>query len=227
MKQLIYFLLITIFAGCAIVGNKEKLQPFYSFQAGLNKGGITENTDFKKTPNIQPDAFSGATKTGYNAGIHIVMPLIKNSIESGIDYMYNNQIFNYNDIANNYVGKREFHVSQLMIPLTYNIGLFRKIQPYGLFRIKFGGVIQGNIFSVKNYSNTLTNYSLKKYSAGLTFGISAIPIKLKNGACLGFYFDGYRGTKVYDDFYNNSIYEMPATSYLKFGIIYQFKISNK
>jgi hypothetical protein len=47
-----------------------------SIQGGANLGGITENTDMNVVPNVRipaestVDAFSGATRLGYNIGVH-------------------------------------------------------------------------------------------------------------------------------------------------------------
>lgn len=222
MKKIVFGLSILFLAGCNISKQGDALHPYYRIQAGLNKGGITENTDFTKTTDIQPDAFSGATKTGFNASGHVVFPLKRNAIESGVDYMYNNQTFTLNDAANGYNGTRKIGTSQFMVPLTYNFGFFKKNNPLGSLQVKVGYLMQFNTFSITNNGASLTDYSTKGFSSGITAGVSATPFKFENGSRLGFYFDGYRGTKIYDDFYNRSTYEMPGSSFMKFGIIYQF-----
>jgi hypothetical protein len=63
----------------------------------------------------------------------------------------------------------------------------------------------------------LPDYSINKFTAGFSAGLSGTPYKLSNGASLGLYVDVYRGSKAYDDFYNSKVYKMPATSYVKFG----------
>ena len=222
MKKIVFGLSILLLTGCKISKQGEALHPYYRMQAGLNKGGITENTDFTKTTDIQPDAFSGATKTGFNASGHIVLPLKRNALETGIDYMYNNQTFTFKDATYGNNGTRKIGTSQFMVPLTYNLSFFKKNNPLGSLQVKVGYLMQLNLFSVSNYGAQLTDYNTKGFSNGLTVGISATPFKFENGYRLGFYFDGYRGSKIYDDFYNRSIYEMPGSSFLKFGIIYQF-----
>jgi len=222
MKKIVFGLSILFLTGCNISKQGDALHPYYRVQAGLNKGGITENTDLTKTTDIQPDAFSGATKTGLNASSHVVLPLKRNAIESGIDFMYNSQTFTLNDVTNGYKGTRKIGTSQFMVPLTYNLGFFKKNNPLGSLQIKIGYLMQFNMFSVTNNGTSLTDYSTKGFSNGITAGISATPFKFENGNRLGFYFDGYRGSKIYDDFYNRSIYEMPGSSFMKFGIIYQF-----
>jgi len=222
MKKIVFGLSILFLAGCNISKQGDALHPYYRVQVGLNKGGITENTDFTKTTDIQPDAFSGATKTGFNASSHVVLPLKRNAIETGIDYMYNNQTFTFKDATYGYNGTRKIGTSQFMVPITYNFGFFKKNNPLGSLQVKIGYLMQFNMFSVTNNGNSLADYSTKGFSSGITAGISATPFKFENGNRLGFYFDGYRGTKIYDDFYNRSIYEIPGSSFMKFGIIYQF-----
>lgn len=196
----------------------------FSVQAGANKGGITENTDMTVVPGAETavDAFSGATNYGINTGIHISKPLKYNQVESGIEYMYNSQTFTYNDAANNYSGLRELKVSQIMIPLTYNFVLFRNLLPDADIQLKLGYAGQLNFVS-ESGTGTLPDYSVKPWSNGATFGISAFPVQFKNGSKLGFYFDAYRGTQVYEDFYNQKSFEMPGSSFMKFGFKYQLK----
>ena len=196
----------------------------FSIQAGTNKGGITENTDMTVVAGAETtvDAFSGATNYGINTGIHISKPLKYNKVEGGIDYMYNLQTFTYNDATNNYSGVRELKVSQIMIPLTYNFFLFRNLLPEADIQLKLGYAGQLNFVS-ESGTGTLPDYSVKPWSNGATFGISAFPVQFKNGSKLGFYFDAYRGTQVYEDFYNQKSFEMPGSSFMKFGFKYQLR----
>lgn len=196
----------------------------FSMQAGANKGGITENTYMNVVPGAETnvDAYSGATNYGINAGIHVSKPLKYNKVESGIDYMYNSQTFTFNDATNNYSGVRELKVLQIMIPLTYNFVLFRNLFPLADIQIKLGYCGQLNFVS-ESGTRTLPDYTIKPWSNGATLGISAFPFQFKNESKLGFYFDGYRGTQVYEDYYNQKSFEMPGSSYLKFGLKYQFK----
>lgn len=225
--KLIPLALLMFLAGC--IGSSkfeksdaEQWKPVYLLQAGVNNGGITENTDFSTTPDVKVDAFTGASKIGANIGAHVKLPIRKNAIESGIDFMYNAQTFTYADPDRAYVGTRKLGTSQLMIPLTYNIGLFRQSYYSSLIYLKVGYLAQFNFYSIKN-DGQLPPYSTKFYSGGFTAGISSTPFKLKNGASLGMYLDVYRGSKAFDDFYNSKLYDMPATSFYKIGFIYQFK----
>jgi hypothetical protein len=200
----------------------EKQKPTYRVQVGTNKGGIVDNTDLTAIGNIPVDAYSGATSKGLNVSGKVIVPLKRNAVETGLDCMHNGQSFTYNDGANGFVGERKLGVNQLMIPITYSIGLFRSKHPEGLLQIKVGYAAQLNIISVSDGNGSLPNYSTKPFSNGATLGFSTIPVRLKNGAKLGFYIDGYRGTQAYEDFYNRTEFEMPGTAFIKYGIIYQF-----
>lgn len=193
----------------------------FSFQAGSNWGGITENTDMSVVPGVQVpaeatvDAFSGATQMGFNAGVHLNRQLKKNGLETGLDYMYNYQKFNYIDAGNRYIGVRELHVSQFMLPLTYNF----VIQKAG-FQVKAGLLGQFNLVSATGVG-ILPDYSVIPFSAGPTLGVSFLPVRFGNGDKLGIYCDIYRGSQIYKDFYNQPEFEMPGSSFVKFGLRYQ------
>ena len=199
----------------------------FSVKAGLNKGGITENTDLTIVQNAEPvggkpDAYSGATSMGGNIGVHVNKPLVYGEIESGLDYMYNHQTFTYTDQGNMYIGSRNLSVNQFMIPLTYNFELLKKVLPSAEFQFKLGYMGQINFVSV-NGTGILPKYSINRWSNGAVFGISAYPFKFANGSKLGFYVDAYRGTRIYKDFYNQDSFKMPGSSFVKVGIRYQFK----
>ena len=196
--------------------------PLYRIQAGTNKGGIVENTDMTVFGNAEVDAFSGATRRGMNAGGKVMLLLKRNFVETGIDLMYNSQTFTYNDAVNGFVGERRLGVTQFMLPVTYSIGLFRENHPEGLFQFKFGYSAQFNLFSVSDGHGNMPGYNTNSLSNGATLGLSTTPFRFDNGAKLGLFVDGYRGTRVYEDFYNRAEFEIPGTSFIKYGIIYQF-----
>ena len=224
---MLYFILILLIA-CAPTSNishkeNKKWKPEFRMQAGVNHGGIIENTDMGDIGNIEVDAFSGATKLGANAGIHSLLPLKRNCLEIGIDYMFSNQTFNYNDASNDYFGKRDIISSQFMLPVTYNIGFFRRQYSEGLFQVKIGYVFQYNLINVSEDNPGLPAYTTNKFSSGITLGCASTPFKLKNGSNLGFFLDAYRGSQIYEDLYNQSDFDMPGSSYFKVGIIYHLK----
>ncbi|MCK4699585.1 MAG: hypothetical protein KAT38_04610 [Bacteroidales bacterium] len=200
----------------------------FSLQGGANIGGITENTDMtvvsnvKIPPEVTVDAFTGATRTGFNAGMHINKTFKRNQIEAGIDYMYNHQTFTYTDAENMYIGVRKLNVSQVLFPLTYNFVFFENQFPHTDIQLKAGYMGQLNFISTSR-TGVLPEYSLKIWSNGLTFGISAFPFQFDKGSKLGIYFDMYRGSQIYEDYYNQSTFKMPGSSFMKFGVKYQFK----
>ena len=224
-KLLVVSVFITLFTSCGSITEiptNKKLK--ISILAGGNTGGIVENTNMSIVPNASSppeatvDAFTGATQTRYNVGIHLNQPLGHNEIETGLDYMYNYQIFNYIDNGNFYIGVRRLEVSQLMIPLTYNFVLSRKTD----FQLKLGFLGQMNFVSADCFG-ILPEYSINRWSGGPTLGISVSPFKFNNGSKLGMYFDVYRGSRIYTDFYNQKAFEMPGSGFIKFGVKYQFK----
>ena len=191
---------------------------------GTNTGGIVENTEIVKTNLVPVDAFTGATNTvrpGFNVGAHVAAPFLLNSVETGVDVMTNNHVFTFKDAINNYNGNRKIDLYQFMLPLTYNFGFFKKNNPLGAFQIRIGGVLQYNLLYVKS-NGALPDYTFKPFSAGATLGFKLIPFHFNNQTYLGFYLDGYRGSRIYEDFYNQSSFQMPGSSYLKWGILFQF-----
>lgn len=222
-------LFVLVAGSCAPVtqietGHKTRV----SLYAGANKGGITENTDMSVVPDaVAPpeaivDAFTGATSTGYNAGVHVSRKIRRLEIETGVDYMYNYQSFNYIDAGNFYMGQRDLDVSQFMVPVTLNIPFMNFLLPSSGLMIKLGYVGQLNLVTVQDMG-ILPDYSLRRSTGGLTLGITAYPFRFHDGSRLGFYLDAYRGSQVYEDFYNLPVYEMPGSSYVKCGITYKFR----
>lgn len=231
MKIKFFLLLVTacIFYSCTVTEKSQRGLKF-SAQGGINYGGITENTDLSLVPNAQAtpestvDAYSGATKTGYNIGTHVNKPLYYGEIETGLNYMYNHQTFSFADQGNTYIGVRKFNVNQFMLPLTYNFVLFKNLMPNAEIQLKFGFLTQFNVINVTDAGLTsLPAYSINKWSNGAIFGFSAYPVKFNNGSKLGLYFDAYRGSRIYTDYYNQKGFEMPGSSFVKFGVRYQIK----
>ena len=221
----IEILFVFLLMGCAsqqAIHSDKKWSPIYRLQVGTNKGGIVENTDMTVVDNAGIDAFTGATRRGVNASGKVLLPLRANFVETGIDLMYNSQTFTYIDAANDFMGERKLAITQFMVPLTYSFGILRQNHPEGLFQIKLGYAAQFNLFSVSDGQGNMPGYSTNSFSNGATLGLSTTPFRLNNGTKLGFFLDGYRGTRAYEDFYNRTEFEIPGTSFLKYGIIYQF-----
>ncbi len=221
-KTVLSIVLVGLTFSCSTIEKApSEKKTILSIQMGSNIGGITENTDMGVVPGVQVpaeasvDAFSGATHPGFNAGVHVARSLKKNQLETGLDYMYNYQKFNYIDAGNHYIGVRDLHVSQFMIPFTYNFTF-----PRAGLHIKAGFLGQFNLVSAKG-TGILPDYSINPFSGGATCGVSYLPFHFGNGDKLGIYCDIYRGSQIYKDFYNQPEYEMPGSSFVKFGIKYQ------
>jgi hypothetical protein len=217
---------ILLFTGCInqqSVSNEAIYKPGFKFQAGINTGGIVENTDFAQIPNTEADAYTGATNIGFNMGAKVYFPIRRNGFETGVEYINSSQIFTYHDDANGYDGRRELKTSQLMIPLTYNIGFFRKKFEEGLFTFKLGYLVQFNFVDVNDEPGNLPECEIENFSSGITAGLATSPFHFKNGSRLGFYIDMYRGSMIYEDFYNQKEFEMPGTSFIKYGLSYDFQ----
>jgi len=220
-------LLVVLIKGCSGIQHTNEspkgINPILSIHGGLNKGGIVENTDMEVVAGAEADAFSGATRTGFNAGVRATLTVGKNALETGIDYMMNSQTFIYNDDINRFHGKRDINTYQFILPVTWNLRLFRNYHPEGLIHVKFGGALQFNqLLAVTNHSLELPDKSSNIFSGGGTLGLNIFPVNFDNGARLGLYFDLYRGSQIYIDYYNQPEFEVPGSSYRRFGIVYQF-----
>lgn len=221
-------LVLLLATACAPLSEFEsRSKTTLSICAGANVGGITENTDMSVVPGaLAPpeaivDAFTGATHTGVHAGVHVARRLGRLELESGLDYMYNYQSFNYIDAGNFYIGQRDLDVSQWMIPVTLNIPLLHSPLPAADLWIKVGYLGQVNRLKVAD-TGILPDYSLSGWSGGLTAGVSAFPVHFGNGSRLGIYLDVYRGSQIYEDYYNQPEFEMPGSSFVKTGLTYKF-----
>ncbi len=221
--ELVIIVLILL-VGCSPVekAGKNEWKPSYRIQGGVNKGGITENTDFSEMENTEVDAFSGATSLGVHAGGRVQLPVRRNSFETGADIVFGKQKFSYNDAQNNYLGERSINLYQVMIPMVFNFGIYRKYHPEGIIQIKLGYQMQFNYPVVSHESGVVPDCNFSTFSSGPTIGLSSTPFKLQNGNEIGLYVDVYRGSQIYEDFYNKSTFEEPGSSFIKGGIIYLF-----
>lgn len=221
------FLSFLIINSCSVTEKSQESIKF-SVQGGLSEGGIIENTDLTVVPNVKPaissvDAYSGATsKNGFNVGVHLNKPFKYFEIESGLDYMYNAQKFTYADSGNMYIGYRDLSVSQLMIPIIINYVIFKKIAPENEVQLKFGYLGELNFISVSE-SGILPDYSINKFSHGVIFGVSAYVVKFNNGSKLGVFFEEYKGSQIYEDYYNQKSFSMPSSCFRRVGLKYRFK----
>ncbi len=227
-KKLVSILAILgILTSCSVKDYLSKSAQ-YSFQVGTNKGGITENTDLSVVPGAianpesNIDAYSGATFLGFNAGAQINLPVKRNSVQTGVFYMYNRQRFSYADWGNVYTGVRNLNVLQIQYPLTWNISIFKNTLQKQQIQLRMGYHGQLNIVTSREIG-TIPEYTLKPWSNGATMGITFYPVTFGNGSKLGLFIDDYRGSAIYHDYYNQDTFEMPGYSHLKAGFTYQIK----
>jgi hypothetical protein len=170
--------------------------------------------------NVEPDAFTGATSVGGYVGAHYEYNLKRNSIESGLDVIVNNQKFTYNDAANQYFGDRKIISTQLRLPVTYNFTILRYKNLEHLLQLKVGLSPAYILYTVDESGASLPDYSLNHFTVGAAAGLTLIPFTFKNQSSLGFSFDITRSGKVYDDFYQKG--DMPGLSYRNISILYCF-----
>jgi hypothetical protein len=214
-------------AGC--VGNREiskddqKRKIHFGVEAGANKGGIVENTDMSYINGASVDAFSGATRIGGHVGGHATLPVGRNDVQVGMDYMYSPQTFTYDDDVNGYFGTRKINLSQFIMPFTYNLNLFKSSLPAGTICLKLGGALEYNLASIKDNGSHLPGYTIHPFTGGVALGISTLPVKFKDNSRMGLSFDVYKGSQIFEDLYNRKEFKMPTSSYMKLSLIYQFK----
>lgn len=195
----------------------------FGVEAGANLGGIVDNTNLTKIEGTPVDGFTGATRVGFHEGAHTTIPAGRNDIQAGINYLFSPQKFTYNDAFHGYFGTRKISLSQLILLVTHNINLFKQRLDPGTISLKFGGALEYNIPSVQQQGQLLPGYTINKFSGRITLGISALQFTFYHQSRLGCSSDIYRGYQIFDDLYNHAEYEMPASSYMKLSIIYQFK----
>lgn len=204
-------------AGSKDINETAKLK----IHAGINHGGIIENTDLSLIDNAPVDAYSGATSVGFSAGARYSFPLGKHGIQSGLDVLGNRNSISYSDDMNGYEGSRELFTTQVRIPLQYSFHLIKNDQGNPLIKLNLG-LSGGLVFCSEIKSEgTLPEYDVKHFSLGPALGFEIHPLQLNNGSSLGFSFELSRSfQQIYTDFYQQG--DMPGLSYLRVGLIYGF-----
>ncbi len=187
-----------------------------SFVAGINAGGITENTDLSFIGK-EPDAFTGATKSGYHAGIRASQRIGIVDIESGIDLMNNRQTMYYNDAMAGFSGKRELCLNQVNVPLTLGIHLFPEKYPKAGLKLSAGYLTQFNHLYADD-EGTLPAYELSKRSSGATLSLQGNLLTENGKPRLGLYGSIYRGSRIFTDPYNPADALIPGSSFAALGL---------
>ncbi len=225
-KIFIFLFTLILLGGCKTsmqtLDNSAKSGIRYSVQLASGKGGIVENTHMEDIEGAGLDAFTGATRHGVSAGARAALPVGKHFLEAGLDYMYSDQTFTFSDAQNQYTGTRRLGLHQIMLPTTFSVSLFRKNHPNGLFQLKAGHLLQFNNVMLMNESGSLPAYDHYRWSNGFLFGLHLAPVMLSNGSQLGFFIEGYRGSQIYEDHYNQKEFEMPGSAFSRVGVIYYF-----
>jgi hypothetical protein len=213
-------------AGCSTGQKLASKKCYYSHDirllAGINIDAFAVEGNSPSFDINDKNASSEEIKVGVAIGVHDVIPLGRNAIETGLDYAYSPQRLFYDNKMYEYNGYRYVRTSQLMVPITYNFGLFKKIAPEGFIELKIGYLAQLNFVSEGPTSGTIPGYSTNRFSNGLIFGLSAIPIKFKNQSRMGLFADAYYGTHLFKDIYSPQKSEWHYSAFCRFGIVYQF-----
>lgn len=194
--------------------------------AGVNYGGIIENTDLSAVDNVPVDAYSGATSLGFSMGARYSYPLKKHGIQTGLDLLGNKNAFTYSDDINGYDGSRDLFTTQLRIPLLFSLHLIKDDLGSPLIKLNMG-LSGGLVFcSETRAEGNIPSYEVNNFSLGPALGFEIHPLELKNKASLGFSFELSRSfQETYVDFYQQG--DMPGASYLRLGLIYGFSGKNK
>lgn len=217
----IMILSILLLTACSGSNHMEKASPSLKAYLGGSHGGIIENTDLSLIESTEPDAYSGATKVGFHAGIHYEYPLQQISLETGIDGFLNSQTFTYQDDFAGFHGTRDLMVSQLRIPLAVNFRLLREKQEDGMIQLKLGLSPGFCFYAVDDHSESLPSYEKSVFTIGPLLGAEFTPLRFKNGSAIGISLELFRSfQEVYSDYYQ--LGETPGLSYLKFGLVYRF-----
>ena len=221
MRTHFFFLVVFMIlfsGGCSPL--KESRSSWVSFQAGGNIGGIVENTDLTLLPGTPVDAYTGASRTGVNLSMSYHHPIHKIEVETGIEMMTHPMTLTYNDPVNQFFGTRSISLTQIQIPFRVGAGFFSGTLPQGRFRIALGPLLQYNLTDVSGQGESLPSYSIHTFSAGLSLQFTVMPFAFRKGSSMGFYLGGYRGSLIYEDFYNHPDFQSAGSSYLKLGLVY-------
>ncbi len=186
---------------------------------GGNWGGLTGSLPFSETTNV-----SHATKLGANIGLHTELNIYGNHIETGLDYVYYNQDFIYNDSLNNISGTRTFFLHALTIPLTYNFHFFNRED--GNPWLVFGIGMFGSWFFYEKVTDAgrLTDYHLNNANYGIYLHFIFYPFEFLDKNLLGIYVNLSRSinsNNFYSDKYilNNNAAGTASTT---FGLAMKF-----
>ncbi|MBK9292645.1 MAG: hypothetical protein IPM52_13625 [Bacteroidetes bacterium] len=214
MKHLLRFLFPVLLLSCS--AGQQTTKTRISAVAGINLGGMTENTDMSALDK-QADAYTGATRAGFHAGLRAAQSLGPVEFETGAELMNNRQHFTYHDADWGYEGRRDISLNQLNIPFTIGFPVLPGLLPQAGLRISAGYLLQFNHLHAVEHG-LLPDYSINKRSSGATLSFQGNLLNENGKPRIGLYGSLYRGSRVFTDPYNPTDAEMPGTSFGAIGL---------
>jgi len=221
----IILLVICLFSACTVVkkGNTvhaNKSRFHVMVHAGIHHGGIIENTDMNLIENVEPDAFTGATNLGINAGTRLSYIFKRIFLETGSGISTSKHTFSYHDALRSINGDRKLMVVQLQCPFNVGFDISKKL---GL-SLHAGASVNYNFFTGLEESTGLQNYETIPWSAGMNLGVCFLPEIILQKHLPGLYVEFYRGLQIYKDIYNPAIEEASCgSSSFKLGLLYKIR----
>lgn len=186
---------------------------------GSATGGIVENENMEGIGSNNIDAISGSTYLTINTGLHQDFQTGKNSIETGLDYIFFNQKILVTSTLSGFSGGRDFIFHQFRIPLTYNFNFIKNEEDQYSLIIKTGASLGYTFNKSVSDSGSQPLYDFYNWDIGPTLGITYYPYINIEKIRTGLYIDLYRGTRIYkDDFHFKDGFG--GHSYIKFGICF-------
>jgi hypothetical protein len=189
-------ILLTLFLLYTKIDTAEG-KPVFSFSilGGPQYGGVIEDRSV--------DAVTSASKFGGKTGIRAEFTFRDNFvIETGLEHLFFKQELKYNDINNNYNGKRKLAIQQLRIPLTYNLHLHENKHHDPLIILRFGLYLGLLLSDNTEDFGAVPGYTVKHIDGGVVIAGLINPFTIGKHITTGIYLDFQRGaTTFYDDPY--------------------------
>lgn len=225
MKKSVGLITLLLLASVSAFGKQSHTDhnPTIALQIGTNRGGINDFTDLclldqNRVPiHSMEKAFEKGTHSGFNLGIHVNQHIRQNQIEIGLAYMNNAQTYKYTDASDCFIGLRSIDVKQFMVPISYNISMFRLLFPNSDIQLKLGYLWQFNVIDALG-TGSIPDYFINTVSKGGTLGISAYLLKFGHRFKIGVFGDLYRGSHLFSNCFGLSCFPTSSSYFLKSGI---------
>jgi hypothetical protein len=136
----------------------------------------------------------------YSAGAHVEFEVLGHPIETGLDWhAFDQTLIPYPRIAD----RRHIRFSQLRVPLTYNLDLFRDRSgnPSIGLRLGLSGAYTA-LLDVEDRpagNNYFPAYTFTRFDVGPQLGLTLFPPLRFCGLAPGLFVELYRGTVIYQD----------------------------